>query len=175
MQQILSVLVLNIIFSFSIAGISWQAHIGGLIVDAAATAAMVFGPPERRKQLQIGASVGLLVLCAAIIGIRGARVKFSAMERIEKEETDWKDRRPTDEFWMNLVDIVDTLSGRPKACRTLPGSPNLAGVPQDHTPMPSVHGSPVMQGSKTPEYPNTGEGRRESLQLPPVMANGSMR
>ncbi|NNG36446.1 rhomboid family intramembrane serine protease [Nakamurella aerolata] len=72
MQQILMVLVLNIIFSFSIAGISWQAHIGGLIVGAAATAAMVYGPPERRKQLQIGACVGLLVVCAAIIGVRGA-------------------------------------------------------------------------------------------------------
>ena len=67
-------------------------------------------------------------LSAAIIGIRGARVKFSPMERIERDETDWKDRRPKDEFWMNLVDVVDTLSGRPKVCRTpLPGSPALNG------------------------------------------------
>jgi hypothetical protein len=115
---------------------------------------------------------------AAVIGIRGAKVKFSSMEKIETEETDWKDRRPTDEFWMNLVDIVDTLSGRPKASRTLPGSPAFAGVPgvpMDHTPLPSAHGSPVMEGSKTPQLPNTGTGRRESLQLPPAMPNGTMR
>lgn len=99
---------------------------------------------------------------AAIIGIRGARVKFSPMEIIERDETDWKDRRPKDEFWMNLVDIVDTLSGRPKACRTPhPGSPSVHGVPQDHTPMP---GSPEIhaQGVQAP---------LNGLQLP----NGSMR
>jgi 6-phosphofructokinase 1 len=112
---------------------------------------------------------------AAIIGIRGARVKFSGMERIEREETDWKDRRPIDEFWMNLVDVVDTLSGRPKACRTLPGSPAMNAIPQDHTPMPSAPGSPVLDGSKTPQILNTGTGRRESLQLPPAIPNGLMR
>lgn len=63
-------------------------------------------------------------LSATIIGIRGARVRFSPMERIEREETDWKDRRPKEEFWMDLVSVVDTLSGRPIASRTpLPGSP----------------------------------------------------
>lgn len=66
-------------------------------------------------------------MSTAVIGIRGARVKFSAMEKIENEETDWKDRRPKDEFWMALVDIVDTLSGRPKKARALiPGSPSGA-------------------------------------------------
>ncbi|KAF2167047.1 hypothetical protein M409DRAFT_66137 [Zasmidium cellare ATCC 36951] len=63
-------------------------------------------------------------MSAAVIGIRGARVKFSPMEKIEREETDWKDRRPKDEFWMSLVNVVDTLSGRPKASRSaIPGSP----------------------------------------------------
>lgn len=74
-------------------------------------------------------------MSVAVIGIRGAKVKFSAMEQIEREETDWKDRRPKDEFWMGLVDVVDTLSGRSlvKASRTsmrtpLPGTP-LPGTP----------------------------------------------
>ncbi|EMF11241.1 6-phosphofructokinase [Sphaerulina musiva SO2202] len=74
-------------------------------------------------------------MSVAVIGIRGAKVKFSAMEKIEREETDWKDRRPKDEFWMGLVDVVDTLSGRSlvKASRTsmrtpLPGTP-LPGTP----------------------------------------------
>ncbi|KAF2724892.1 6-phosphofructokinase [Polychaeton citri CBS 116435] len=68
-------------------------------------------------------------MSATVIGIRGAKVKFSAMEKIERDETDWKDRRPLNEFWMNLIDVVDTLSGRPKSFRAL------------HTPMP---GSPVL-------------------------------
>lgn len=63
-------------------------------------------------------------MSTSIIGIRGARVKFSPMEKIEREETDWKDRRPKDEFWMALTEVVDTLSGRTKKSRALfPGSP----------------------------------------------------
>ncbi|WPG99771.1 Hypothetical protein R9X50_00259000 [Acrodontium crateriforme] len=74
-------------------------------------------------------------MSAAVIGIRGARVKFSPMERIENEETDWKDRRPLNEFWMNLVNVVDTLSGRPQSCREgVPGSP--AGASANGTPNP---------------------------------------
>ena len=111
-------------------------------------------------------------LSCAVIGIRGARVKFSPMIRIEHDETDWKDRRPKDEFWMNLIDIVDTLSGRPKACRTTPGSPVMQGPPQDHSPLPSKQGSPMMDGQHTPMPVNTGHGRLESLQLPSMMING---
>ena len=52
---------------------------------------------------------------ASVIGIKGASVVFGAMEDLEHQETDWKDRRPTDEFWIGLKTTVDTLSGRPKA------------------------------------------------------------
>ena len=37
------------------------------------------------------------------------------MEKLETEETDWQNRRPKNEFWMNLKNTVDTLSGRPQA------------------------------------------------------------
>lgn len=53
-------------------------------------------------------------LSATVIGIRGAKVVFSPMERVEREETDWKNRRPKDEFWLKMKDTVDMLSGRPK-------------------------------------------------------------
>ncbi|KAF2473109.1 6-phosphofructokinase [Lindgomyces ingoldianus] len=53
-------------------------------------------------------------MSAVVIGIKGAKVLFSPMETVEKKETDWKLRRPKNEFWMGLKDIVDTLSGRPK-------------------------------------------------------------
>lgn len=51
-------------------------------------------------------------MSCSVIGIRGAKVKFGAMKYIEENETDWKDRRPKDEFWIDLVGVVDTLSGR---------------------------------------------------------------
>jgi 6-phosphofructokinase 1 len=49
---------------------------------------------------------------AAVIGFKGASVIISDMERLEAEETDWKDRRPKNEFWIGLRATVDMLSGR---------------------------------------------------------------
>lgn len=51
----------------------------------------------------------------AVIGIKGASVIFTSMERLEREETNWKERRPKDENWLQYKRTVDTLSGRPKA------------------------------------------------------------
>lgn len=51
-------------------------------------------------------------MSASVIGIVGAKVQFSAMKQVEEEETDWKDRRPKNEFWTDLTQVVDTLSGR---------------------------------------------------------------
>ncbi|KAH8588670.1 phosphofructokinase-domain-containing protein [Bisporella sp. PMI_857] len=51
---------------------------------------------------------------ATVIGIKGAQVVFSPMKDVEENETDWKNRRPKEEFWMDLKVVVDTLSGRPK-------------------------------------------------------------
>jgi 6-phosphofructokinase 1 len=53
-------------------------------------------------------------MSCVVIGIRGARVKFSSMKKMETEETDWKHRRPKNEYWTGLKGIVDMLSGRPK-------------------------------------------------------------
>lgn len=53
-------------------------------------------------------------ISCSVIGIKGASVVFSSMKEVEEKDTDWPNRRPKDEFWMNLKDIVDVLSGRPR-------------------------------------------------------------
>jgi len=63
-------------------------------------------------------------MSCTVIGIRGARVQFSAMEKIENEETNWKHRRPKNEFWMGLKGLVEMLSGRPSL-----QSPNPPKIP----------------------------------------------
>jgi hypothetical protein len=45
------------------------------------------------------------------------------MEKIERDETDWKDRRPKNEYWLNLIETVDVLSGR--SSRQTVGSPDV--------------------------------------------------
>ncbi|KAI0475837.1 phosphofructokinase-domain-containing protein [Xylariaceae sp. FL0804] len=51
---------------------------------------------------------------STVIGIRGADVVFTPMEKAEEEETDWKNRRPSSAYWLGMKDVVDILGGRPK-------------------------------------------------------------
>jgi 6-phosphofructokinase 1 len=53
-------------------------------------------------------------MSCVVIGIRGAQVSFSPMVQVEATETNWKHRRPKNEFWMNLGPLSDTLAGRPR-------------------------------------------------------------
>ena len=50
----------------------------------------------------------------SVIGIKGASVVFTPMKKLEDEDTNWKDRRPKEESWRGITEIVDTLSGRPR-------------------------------------------------------------
>jgi len=66
---------------------------------------------------------------STVIGIKGASVVFSSMKDVEEKETDWPNRRPKDEFWLGLKDIVDMLAGRPEVPR--PESPLLGWKAKD--------------------------------------------
>lgn len=52
-------------------------------------------------------------LSAAVIGIKGASVVFSPMKDLEEKETDWPNRRPKENFWIDMKEVVDILGGRP--------------------------------------------------------------
>ncbi len=69
---VLTLLAINIVLSVTLPGISLLGHVGGLIAGALSTAAMVYPPPARRAQVQLGACLALLVLMLAVIFIRGA-------------------------------------------------------------------------------------------------------
>jgi membrane associated rhomboid family serine protease len=63
--QLFGIIGINVIFSFTIGGISWEGHLGGLVIGAAATAALVYAPPRNRTAVQaaaIGALTAVLVL-----------------------------------------------------------------------------------------------------------------
>jgi len=52
---------------------------------------------------------------AVVIGIKGSQVLFSPMggpDGLEAKETDWERRRPKTEFWLELQELVNILSGR---------------------------------------------------------------
>jgi membrane associated rhomboid family serine protease len=70
-QSILMWIGLNLAFTFTVSGISWQAHIGGLVGGAVLGAAMVHAPRGTQRALVQWAAVGLvLVVSVALIGVR---------------------------------------------------------------------------------------------------------
>jgi membrane associated rhomboid family serine protease len=66
-SQIITVLVINLIFSFSVRGISWQAHLGGLVVGAAIAVALAYPPREVRGKVLSAAVAGLVLLLSAVV------------------------------------------------------------------------------------------------------------
>jgi membrane associated rhomboid family serine protease len=69
-QPIALTIGLNLVLTFSLSGISWQAHIGGLIAGAALGAAWAYAPRTNRTAIQIGSSVALAVLLVVMVILR---------------------------------------------------------------------------------------------------------
>ncbi|MEV7020643.1 rhomboid family intramembrane serine protease [Kitasatospora sp. NPDC093558] len=49
---VMALLVFNLIVTFSVAGIDWRAHVGGLVVGALTAVGLMFAPRERRGLVQ---------------------------------------------------------------------------------------------------------------------------
>jgi membrane associated rhomboid family serine protease len=74
MRPILILLGLNIVFSFTWAHVSWQAHLGGLVAGSVIAIAMAYAPRERRDLVQWGTVAAVLVLSLALTGVAVAQV-----------------------------------------------------------------------------------------------------
>lgn len=67
-SQLVPLLVINLIFTFTIPGISIAGHVGGLVAGAAASVALVYAnQPNRTTKQAIGCLVILAVLVAAAV------------------------------------------------------------------------------------------------------------
>jgi membrane associated rhomboid family serine protease len=69
-SSVITMIVINLALSFSIQGISWQDHLGGLVVGGVATAAMVYSPAKNRTYWQTGVVAAVLVILAVLIAVR---------------------------------------------------------------------------------------------------------
>ena len=65
-SQLLVLIGINLVIGFVVAGVSWQAHIGGLLTGAALAAAYLYTP---RKHMALMAWAAPLVIAAALIAL----------------------------------------------------------------------------------------------------------
>jgi membrane associated rhomboid family serine protease len=71
-SQLLMLLALNLLITFTVPNIAWQAHIGGLIAGLLLGAGFVYAPRERRALVHVGLVVGLMALCVVAVIARTA-------------------------------------------------------------------------------------------------------
>jgi membrane associated rhomboid family serine protease len=72
--QVIGVIVLNLIITVSIPGISLFAHLGGFVIGAVAMAALVFAPQKKRAGWQAGALVMVTVALIGMFALRDSRL-----------------------------------------------------------------------------------------------------
>jgi membrane associated rhomboid family serine protease len=70
-RPVLILLGINIFLSVALPGISLLGHLGGLVVGALTTAAIVYAPRNKNiVRFQVWACVGIAVALIAVIGLR---------------------------------------------------------------------------------------------------------
>lgn len=70
MRPVIVLLVVNLIITFGVPGIAWQAHIGGLVAGVVVGYAMIHAPRERRALIQYGACALVLLVVAVLTLVR---------------------------------------------------------------------------------------------------------
>ncbi|MGW1890278.1 rhomboid family intramembrane serine protease [Streptomyces sp. NPDC002004] len=74
MRPVIALLAINLVFTFTVPGIAWQAHIGGLVAGVVIAYAMVHAPRERRALLQIGTCAVVLAVVVLMVLLRTAQL-----------------------------------------------------------------------------------------------------
>jgi membrane associated rhomboid family serine protease len=65
-RQIVILLVINLVITFTLPGLSWAGHIGGLVSGALVAAILVYAPRANRTLVQV---VGCVIVLAAFVGL----------------------------------------------------------------------------------------------------------
>ena len=71
-MQIVILIAINLALGFVFPGIAWEAHVGGLVVGAAAAAVMAYAPKGHQRALMQWAGTALLVLLLVALTFYGA-------------------------------------------------------------------------------------------------------
>jgi membrane associated rhomboid family serine protease len=72
--QLLVLLALNLAITFTVSGVSWQAHVGGLVSGLLLGAALAYAPRGQRTTVHAAAMVATFVICVALVVLRTAQL-----------------------------------------------------------------------------------------------------
>ena len=70
MRPVVALLVLNLIFTFTWSNISWEAHVGGLVVGTAVAFGLVHAPRDKRALVQYATCGAALLVIVAAVAVR---------------------------------------------------------------------------------------------------------
>jgi len=66
-RWLVGLIALNLVITFTVPGVSWQGHVGGLLTGSAIAAAYVYAPRDNRNLIQAGVTVATLVVFGGLI------------------------------------------------------------------------------------------------------------
>lgn len=64
--SVVPILVINLVLTFTVTGISWTAHLGGLITGGVVAAGLAYAPAKSRTAVQVAAFAGVLVVLTVL-------------------------------------------------------------------------------------------------------------
>jgi membrane associated rhomboid family serine protease len=81
-RMVVVLIGINLVLSFTVSGIAWQDHIGGLIAGGALTAAYVYAPRANRTLIQVGATIAMIGLLILGVVLRDLALVDSVIVRV---------------------------------------------------------------------------------------------
>jgi membrane associated rhomboid family serine protease len=67
MGSIVGLILVNLVITFTVPGVSWQGHVGGLLTGTAVAFVYGYAPRAQRNMIQVGASVAVLLVFAGLV------------------------------------------------------------------------------------------------------------
>jgi len=73
-RWVVALIVINLVITLTVPGISWQGHVGGLVTGALIAAACVYAPREHRYLIQGAVTVSVVMVLAMLVLWRTAHL-----------------------------------------------------------------------------------------------------